>query len=90
MKVSHVSFHVLNSNFNLLMSDNLTEDKFSNYHINVHITTTNSTTTATSIMVLISQENSSFNLLSRLYYFIEIYRNDQYLEKHQSIYNSVI
>ena len=51
------------------MSDNLTEDKLSNYHINVHITTTNSTTTATSIMVLISQENSSFNLLSRLYYY---------------------
>ena len=33
MKVSHVSYHVLNSNFNLLMSagmsDNLTEDKLS-------------------------------------------------------------
>ena len=69
------------------MSDNLTE--FSNYHINVHITTTNSTTTATSIMVLISQENSSFNLLSRLYYYRNL-QNDQYLEKHQSIYNSVI
>ena len=27
MKVSHVSYYVLNSNFNLLMSDNLTEDK---------------------------------------------------------------
>ena len=71
------------------MSDNLTEDKFSNYHINVHITTTNSTTTATSIMVLISQENYSFNLLSRLYYYRNL-QNDQYLEKHQSIYNSVI
>ena len=32
MKVSHVSYHVLNSNFNLLMSDNLTEDKLSHYH----------------------------------------------------------
>ena len=31
MKVSHVSYHVLNSNFNLLMSDNLKEDKLSNY-----------------------------------------------------------
>ena len=73
MKVSHVSFHVLNSNFNLLMSDNLTKDKLSNYHN----TTTNSTTTATSIMVLISQENSSFNLLSRLYYrnFIALTKN---------------
>ena len=62
------------------MSDNLTEDKLSNYHI---------TTTATSIMVLISQESSSFNLLSRLYYYRNL-QNDQYLEKHQSIYNSVI
>ena len=39
------------------MSDNLTEDKLSNYHI-----------TTTSIMVLISPENSNFNLLSRLCY----------------------
>ena len=43
------------------MSDNLTEDKLSNYHI---------TTTATSIMVFISQENYSFNLLSRLCYIL--------------------
>ena len=41
------------------MSDNLKEDKLSNYHI---------TTTATSIVVLISY--FSFNLLSRLCYIL--------------------
>ena len=48
-------YHVLNSSFNL-MSDKLTEDK--------------NITTATSIMVLILQENYSFNLLSRLFYIL--------------------
>ena len=41
------------------------------------------------IIVLISQESYSFNLLSRLYYYRNL-QNDQYLQKHQSIYNSVI
>ena len=47
------------------------------------------TTAFVTIMVLISQESYSFNLLSRLYYYRNL-QNDQYLQKHQSIYNSVI
>ena len=47
------------------------------------------TTAFVTIMVLISQESYSFNLLSRLYYYRNL-QNDQYLQKHQSFYNSVI
>ena len=46
------------------MLDNLTEDKLSKSLKLPHYNT------ATSIMVLISQENSSFNLLSRLCYIL--------------------
>ena len=41
------------------------------------------------IMVLISQESYSFNLLSRLYYYRNL-QNAQLYTKAQSIYNSVI
>ena len=74
----HVSY-----NFNL-MPDMNTNSQFQlpDYHRTC-------TTAFFTIMVLISQESYSFNLLSRLYYYRNL-QNDQYLQKHQSIYNSVI
>ena len=80
----HVSY-----NFNL-MPDKL---NWYEYKLSVPTATTwlppHMSTAFVTIMVLISQESYSFNLLSRLYYYRNL-QNNQYLQKHQSIYNSVI
>ena len=76
----HVSY-----NFNL-MPDKL---NWYEYKLSVYQYHRTCTTAFVTIMVLFSQESYSFNLLTRLYYYRNL-QNDQYLQKHQLIYNSVI